>query len=55
MTALLDYIAANAGVIGLIFFVIFFLLVLLWLYRPGAKEQFEQHGNIPLKEDNHEQ
>lgn len=47
---MIDFIARNAGLIGLIFFVSFFILVLLWLFRPGAKKEFEKHGNIPLEE-----
>lgn len=47
---MIDFIASHAGIIGLVFFVSFFIGVLVWLYRPGAKKDFEKHGNIPLEE-----
>ncbi|MAF97032.1 MAG: CcoQ/FixQ family Cbb3-type cytochrome c oxidase assembly chaperone [Micavibrio sp.] len=41
---------ADAGLYGLLFFFAFFCVVLLWTFRPGAKKQYEDQGNIPLKE-----
>jgi cbb3-type cytochrome oxidase subunit 3 len=46
--------SSSAGLIGLLFFFAIFCLILLWVYRPGAKEKFKKHGQIPLKDDNHE-
>jgi cbb3-type cytochrome oxidase subunit 3 len=42
----------HPGLIGLLFFFVFFVVMLVWLYRPGAKKTFQDHGLIPLKEEN---
>jgi len=41
----------EAGIIGLLFFFTFFVLLALWLIRPGAKEKAKDHARIPLEED----
>ena len=41
----------NLGLIGLLFFFIFFCVVTLWTYRPGAKKNYADHGHIPLNDD----
>lgn len=46
---------AQFGMIGLFFFLGFFLCVLVWLIRPGAKKTLEEHRFIPLKDDDDEQ
>ncbi len=48
---MLDYISLNAGLIGLIFFFVFFITVTLWTFRPAAKESYEKHALIPLEEN----
>lgn len=40
-----------SGLIGLFAFVGVFTAIVIWVYRPGAKEEMKQHGQIPLKED----
>ncbi len=47
---MIDYISENAGVIGLLFFFVFFSAAVLWTFRPGAKETYDKHALIPLKE-----
>lgn len=47
---MIDWIAHNAGTVGLVFFFIFFTVMALWTYRPGAKEKYQENANIPLKE-----
>ena len=42
---------ADLGLIGLLFFFAFFSLVTLWTFRPGAKKKYQDHGNIPLKDN----
>lgn len=42
------------GMIGLLFFFLLFMGILVWLFRPGAKEKFKEYGNIPLRDDSHE-
>jgi cbb3-type cytochrome oxidase subunit 3 len=46
----MDFISSNAGLIGLIFFFIFFCLVALWTFRPRSKKKYEEHAKIPLEE-----
>lgn len=42
---------ASLGTIGLIFFFVFFCAAVAWTFRPGAKGQYKQHGDIPLNDD----
>ncbi len=46
-----SYASAHAGLLGLLFFFVFFVGVALWLMRPGAKEKAEHHARIPLTEE----
>ncbi|MEK6746179.1 MAG: cbb3-type cytochrome c oxidase subunit 3 [Pseudomonadota bacterium] len=39
---------------GLIFFFTFFLWVAYRTYRPSAKQQMQNYGNIPLNEDSND-
>jgi len=41
----------DLGLIGLLFFFVFFSAVFLWTFRPGAKKQYQDHANIPLDEN----
>lgn len=50
MSGFLDFLANEAGTIGLVFFFAFFLMVLVSVLRPGAKLQAELDGSIPLRE-----
>ena len=43
--------SASFGLIGLIFFFVFFSVVTLWTFRPGAKNTYKELGNIPLQEN----
>lgn len=38
------------GLIGLLFFFVFFCGVTLWTFRPSAKKKYQQDANIPLEE-----
>lgn len=40
-----------AGMIGLLFFFLFFCGVAFWTFRPGAKKKYDEIAEIPLKED----
>lgn len=42
---------ATFGMIGLLFFFAFFIGLMVWLFRPGAKREYDDAGQIPLKED----
>ena len=46
-----EEVRALAGIVGLIFFLVFFLGVLAWTFRPGSRRKFEDASRIPLKED----
>ncbi len=48
---MIDYIAANAGLIGLVFFFVFFGVAVLWTFRPSAKKYYEKSALIPLEEN----
>lgn len=46
--------SADFGLIGLLFFFIFFCGVTLWTFRPSAKKDYQAQANIPLKTNNRE-
>ena len=48
---MIDWLAANAGVTGLVFFFTVFLAIAFWAFRPSAKQQIEDYKNIPLAGD----
>lgn len=39
------------GLLGLLFFFVFFCGVLFWVMRPGSKKKYRQDAEIPFKED----
>lgn len=45
---------STVGIIGLLFFFILFVGILIWLFRPTAKQKFKEYGNIPLEDDKNE-
>lgn len=51
---MMDYLAQNAGMIGLLFFFSVFCGVAIWAFRPSFKNTVESYKYIPLAEDNHE-
>ncbi len=48
---MIDWLANNAGMSGLLFFFFVFLFIVLWSFRPSAKETIESHKYIPLEGD----
>ena len=46
--------SADFGLIGLLFFFIFFCAVTLWTFRPSAKKEYQTQANIPLNTDTKE-
>lgn len=48
---MIDFLSTNAGMIGLLFFFLFFCAVSLWTFRPGSKSQYKKFGQIPLEEN----
>ena len=46
--------SADFGLVGLIFFFVFFCAVTLWTFRPGAKKDYQDKGNIPFNTDDGE-
>jgi cbb3-type cytochrome oxidase subunit 3 len=40
----------DIGLIGLLFFFIFFCAVTIWTFRPNAKKSYEDNANIPLND-----
>lgn len=51
---MMDWISSNAGMIGLLFFFVFFIGMALWVFRPGAKSSYDAKARIPLNEDESE-
>lgn len=47
---MIDFITHHAGVIGLLFFFCFFMLMVLWLIVPSAAHS-QDNAYIPLNED----
>lgn len=47
---MIDFVTSNATLIGLLFFFSFFVVVLIWVYRPGTKSTYKKYAEIPLKE-----
>lgn len=50
----MDWLFNYAPIIGLLFFVVFFAVMAVWVYRPKAKDKFEHFANIPFEEDSEE-
>ncbi len=48
---MIDLTHANAGLIGLIFFVSVFVGVVFWAFRPSQKKTIESYKYIPIVED----
>lgn len=51
---MLDWLAAHAGMIGLLFFFTFFVLMTGWVFRPGSKQKYQANAYIPLNETDHD-
>lgn len=52
---MIDWVAHHAGLIGLLFFFLFFTGTAAWVFRPGARDSYMDKARIPLKEDGYEQ
>lgn len=48
---MINYILGNAGVVGLLFFFVFFVVMVTWLFRPNSKNVYESYGEMPLREN----
>lgn len=51
---MLDWLTTNAGMVGLVFFLTFFVLTAVWIFRPGSKKSYQDNALIPFKEQNHD-
>jgi cbb3-type cytochrome oxidase subunit 3 len=40
----------DIGLIGLLFFFLFFCGIAIWTFRPSAKKSHQKHAQIPLQE-----
>ncbi len=45
----MDFIFDNATLIGLLFFFAFFVVMAVWVFRPGAKKKYQNKADIPLQ------
>lgn len=50
MEKVIDFLSSYAGVIGLILFFVFFTLMVIWVYRPNAKDIYSNYAKTPLCE-----
>jgi cbb3-type cytochrome oxidase subunit 3 len=41
----------NATLFGLLFFFGFFIVMAVWVYRPGSKKSYQGDAHIPLSGD----
>lgn len=48
---MIQFLADNAGIAGLLFFFAVFSAIAVWAYRPSVKNKFESYKFIPLEED----
>lgn len=48
---MMDFVSTHAGMIGLLFFFIFFCGMTAWVFRPGSKRIYNDHAHIPLEEN----
>lgn len=48
---MMDFLARNAGLIGLLFFFTFFCVMAVWIYRPRARNTYNNHARIPFEEN----
>jgi len=51
---MIDFIAAHAGMIGLLFFFSVFMGIAFWAFMPSRKKLIESYKYIPLAEESHE-
>jgi cbb3-type cytochrome oxidase subunit 3 len=42
--------SSSVGLIGLLFFFVFFCGVTIWTFRPSAKKKYAEDSQIPLQE-----
>ena len=47
----MNWLVSNAGVIGVLFFSGFWLIVATYLFIFSSKKEQQKHANIPLMED----
>ena len=51
---MMDFITTHGGLIGLLFFFTFFVLMAVWVYRPGSMDKYQNYAGIPLKESDYD-
>ena len=51
---MIDFLTTYAGMIGLLFFFTFFVLVTINVFRPSKTDEYKNHAAIPLKETGNE-
>lgn len=43
--------AVHPGLIALLFFFVFFIGVVVWIYRPGSRAHYQKMAELPLDKD----
>lgn len=46
-----DQSALVAPAIGLVLFLVFFVAVLFWIYRPGSKSTYDEESQLPFTDE----
>lgn len=48
---MIEFLGVHPGLIGLLFFFVFFCVIIVWVYRPKGKTIYKNHANIPFEEN----
>lgn len=48
---MLDFVFNHAAIIGTLFFFTFFVVMIVWVYRPGAKKNYQKKADIVFAGD----
>ena len=48
---MIDFLTKHAGLLGLLIFFSFFVVMAVWIFRPGSRHHYQNQAKIPLHED----
>lgn len=51
----IDTVVDHAPEAGLVFFFVFFMAILVWVFRPGSRAYYQKQAKIPLMENDNGQ
>ena len=44
------FLSEHAGMVGLLFFLVIWVAIIIWAYLPRNKDAIESHKHIPLED-----